>query len=93
VLSGHGAGEYPIDSASVKEIYQGSSIAGFAVYRKVAAGQTGDAFYWYERVGDTTAADGVGSAGRGTAVCISCHMGAGIDAEHSGHDFVYTQVR
>src|SRR5688572_18664812 len=51
VLSAHGTGEFPIDAASVKEIYQGENIVGFAVYRKVTAG-AGDAFYWYERVGN-----------------------------------------
>ena len=26
-------------------------------------------------------------------VCVSCHARAGSDEAHSGHDFVYTQVR
>lgn len=26
-------------------------------------------------------------------ICVGCHMGAGMDADHPGHDFVYTQVK
>ena len=36
-------------------------------------------------------------AGTGMAapevICVSCHKAAGSDAAHSGHDYVYTQVR
>ena len=26
-------------------------------------------------------------------ICVGCHMATGIDADHSGHDYVYTQVK
>jgi hypothetical protein len=106
LLSGHGAGEYPVGAAAVKELYadEGDDIVGIAVYRHVTAGTTGDTWYWYERVpldspaphdADGVVADGLG----GTAgspeetICVGCHMAAGSDAMHSGHDFVYTQVQ
>ena len=101
-LSTHTTGEYPIGSASVKELLDAqNALIGYAVYRKVSAG-TGDSFYYYERVPldspaphDTNGvvADGRGSAGPAKTICVGCHAGAGSDAMHSGHDFVYTQVR
>jgi hypothetical protein len=103
LLSAAGAGEYPVDSASVKELYDsaGQNIVGYAVYRHITAGTTGSNWYFYERVPQTSAAphdsngivaDGVGSSGPAQTICVSCHQAAGSDAAHSGHDFVYTQV-
>ena len=103
-LSAAGAGEYPVDSAAVKELYDaaGTSVVGIAVYRHVSAGTTGANWYWYERVPSSSAAphdangvvaDGLGSSGPAKDICVACHQAAGIDAAHSGHDFVYTQVR
>jgi len=104
LLSAHTTGPYPVDSAAVKELYDaaGTNIVGIAVYRKTTTATTGDAWYLYERVPlDSPAphdaagvvADGQGTSGPAKAICVSCHNGAGIDAAHSGHDFVYTQVK
>lgn len=93
--SAHGAGEYPIGAAHVKEIYDsaGANIVGFAIEHKVAAGK-GEAWYWFERTdADGVVANGLGVAGTEKSVCVGCHAGAGSDAAHSGHDFVYTQVK
>lgn len=99
-----GTGEYPVDSAAVKELYDatGKTIVGYAVYRHIKAGTTGDTWYWYEIVPDDSAAphdangivaDGNGGSGPAKDICVSCHSATGSDAAHSGHDFVYTQVK
>ena len=98
------AGQYPVDSASVKELFDtaGTAVVGYAVYRHVSAGTTGDTWYWYERVPLASAAphddagvvaNGVGGTGPAKDICVGCHQGAGSDVNHSGHDFVYTQVK
>ena len=98
------AGEYPVGSAAVKELYDsaGTTLNGYAVYLHTKAGKTGDTWYWYEQVPaastaphemDGTVADGLGDKGPAMAICVGCHTGAGSDAMHSGHDFVYTQVK
>lgn len=94
IASAHGNGEYPVGAASVKELYDqsGANVSGYSVAVKVAAGG-GEAWHWYEAVGSRVLANGRGSEGPPKTVCVGCHAGAGIDAEHSGHDLVYTQVR
>lgn len=89
LLSRAGPGEYPVGAASVKELYSGSTVTGYSLSRHTSAGTTGNTWYWYERVGSS----GPGADGNGVGVCVGCHQGAGSDAAHSGHDFVYTQVR
>ena len=76
-------------AASVKEIYdaEGRDIEGLAVSLHVTAGQSGGDWYWFEKLGGSVAADG-----KGEQLCVGCHEGAGSDAEHQGHDFVYIQV-
>lgn len=105
-LSAHAAdgGEYPVDSASVKELYaaNGTTLEGIAVARHVSAGTSGATWYWYERVPLNSpvphddagvVADGLGSSGPAKDICVGCHQGAGSDSMHSGHDQVYTQVK
>lgn len=87
LLSKHeGGGEYPVGAAAVKELYDGSSIVGYAVYRKVGAGHGGESWYWYEKIRGGLNADGTGGSGEPKDVCVSCHAGA-------PNDFVFTQVR
>jgi len=104
VLAAHGDGEFPVDSAGVKELYDadGKNVVGYAVYRHVKAGNAGDAWYWYETVPSDSAAPhdatglvavGPGDSGPAKDICVSCHSAAGSDADHFGHDFVYTQVK
>lgn len=92
-LSGAGLGEYPVDSAAVKEILDGTTVVGYAVYRHVRAGAGGDSWFWYEQQGGSVGAIGLGDKGTPHDVCVGCHGKAGSDAQHPGHDFVYTQVR
>lgn len=92
LASGHGAGEYPIGSASVKELYddEGTRIVGYAVARKVGAGG-GEAWHWFERLeGAGVIANGLGTEGTPKRVCARCHARAG--AATFGHDQVFTQV-
>ena len=93
--SAHGAGEYPVGAASVKELYDaaGTNITGYAVGLHFAAGAGGETWYWYEELGASIVANGLGSTGTPKNVCVGCHMGAGSDPMHSGHDMVYTQVK
>lgn len=101
-----GTGEYPVGSAAVKELYDsaGTNLNGYAVYVHTKAGKTSDTFYWYERVPPSSTAphdsvtnvvaDGFGGGmAAPETICVSCHKATGSDAAHSGHDYVYTQVK
>ena len=98
-----GPGEFPVDAASVKEMrtLETGPIVGFAVSRHTRPGDGGDTWYWYERVpldsplphdADGIAANGWGDFG-GAIACVQCHRAAGSDADHTGHDLVYTVAR
>jgi len=90
-----GSADWPEGAAAVKEIYAALGDAepiGYAVYLKTAPDSAqGDNWYWYERVGDGKAVDGLGLPG-----CVGCHAAAGADAEHTpspgGRDMVYTPL-
>lgn len=101
-LSATAAGaNYPADSAAVKELWdkQGGKVMGYAVYLKLKDDSAGGAnWYYYEdnpmlNPPGGIVADGVGTSGNPKTVCVACHAAAGMDAMHSGHDFVYTQVK
>lgn len=82
LLSNSASGEYPVNSASVKELFNaGGAIIGYAVGVRLKAGATDDAWFWYERVNTTTYANGPG-----VALCANCHRNA-------PRDFIYTQVK
>jgi hypothetical protein len=97
-------GEYPVGTSSVKELYDvgGMNVVGYAVDRHIAAGTTGATWFWFEIVPpivpiphDAMGVIAFGSGSTGGPVkanCVSCHGDAGKDANHSGHDFVYTKV-
>ncbi len=96
--------EYPVGSAAVKELYAADmvTITGYAMYRHLSLGMTGDGgtpvdtgadWYYYERTGMNLVAVGTGDSGTPLSICVACHKAAGSDANHSGHDFVYTQVK
>ncbi len=100
VHSGHNgnATEYPVNAAAVKELYDaaGTTVVGYAVYLHTSVGTTGANWYWYERVPLDSPVmhddNGVVADGSDVALCVGCHSAAGQDAEHPGHDFVYTQL-
>lgn len=81
MLAGATAGAYPVGAASVKELWQDGRVTGFAVGRKIAAGDAASSWYWYEAFGDRVIADGVDRR-----ICVDCHADA-------PRDFVFTQVR
>lgn len=90
-LSAHGAGEYPVGAANVKELYSGAEIIGYAIELKTKAG-AGDAWYWYEKTkADGVIANGTGASGTPKNVCVGCHSSAGQAT--FGHDLVFTQVK
>ena len=70
LLSKHGAGEYPVGAASVKELIEGGQVSGFAVALKVKPGAE-ESWYWYERSSEEIEADGLGNSGRPKDVCVS----------------------
>ena len=72
-----GAG-FPVGAASVKEIYDGDTVTGYAISRKVAEGDGGD--HWYEATKEKVYANGEGAEN-----CTGCHAGA-------PRDFVFTIV-
>jgi hypothetical protein len=99
--------ERPLNTASVKELYDDAAeLVGYAVGVKVKAKSSdGDGWYWYERVPldsgaphdkNGVVADGLGSAGAAKSICVGCHAGAGSDNLHSvigSSDFVYLQAK
>ena len=105
-FTGAVADERPVNTASVKELYDDSAnLVGYAVGVKVKPTSAGgDSWYWYERVPlDSSAphdkngvvADGLGSTGAAKSICVACHTGAGSDAMHNvtgSSDFVYLQA-
>ena len=80
LASGHGAGDYPVGAASIKEIYSNDKIAIYAAAVKVKAGAAANTWYWYEG-----SIEGVGNPS-----CAGCHAQATM---YGGHDFVYVQVK
>jgi len=67
------ADEHPIDAATVKELYDDDDVVGWAMMVKVVRDTGGDGWFWYERVGTSVYADGVG-----VELCSDCHQ-AGTD--------------
>ena len=85
---------YSFGVASVKELYadDGTTVMGHALTLKLQDGASdGSKWYYYEKTGGAVAFNGTGKKDN-TDFCTSCHAGAGMDAGHSGRDFVYTQV-
>lgn len=81
LLSKSASGEYPVNSASVKELFDsGGTIIGYAVGVRTKTGPTDASWFWYERVNTTTYANGAG-----VPLCANCHRNA-------PRDFIYTQV-
>jgi hypothetical protein len=73
LLLGSGAGFFPVGAASVKELFHpDGSPNGFAVARKVEAGEGPQTWYWYERRGSNPNA---APLAEGIAVpdCAVCH--------------------
>lgn len=68
-----GASTHPVGAVAVKQLYgDGDVVEGYSVMIKVAAGEGGDTWYWFEQYQGTTYADAVGSG-----LCTGCHGGPG----------------
>ncbi len=69
------AGEHPVGSAAVKELYSSGTLIGWAVMVKTQAQSAGgDGWYWYEKLGNSVEADG-----NGVGLCTGCHSAGSID--------------
>lgn len=80
-LSGSASGDFPAGAAAVKELFDGAGQPrGFAVSLRTKDGAGQSAWYWYERIGASTVADGVG-----VGLCANCHANA-------PRDYVYVRV-
>lgn len=99
---GEGPAPATVESLSPRRSARLTRCGALAVYRHIKAGTTGDTWFWYEKVPLDSAAPhdakgvvafGDGSSGPAKDICVGCHAAAGSDAMHSGHDFVYTQVK
>jgi hypothetical protein len=89
----HGAGEYPTGAASVKEVFDDlGKLTGHLISAKLGPGRA-SAWMWYMEVDNVVVLNGRGDTPAPATKCVACHEGAGSDAEHSGHDFVYTQLK
>ncbi|MBA3398103.1 MAG: hypothetical protein H0T89_36090 [Deltaproteobacteria bacterium] len=80
-LTASATGTYPVGAASVKELYRGTEISGYAVGLKVSTGTDANSWYWYEAFGDSVVADRIGQS-----LCAGCH-------EDAPRDYVFTHVR
>lgn len=74
LLSASSTTPFPVGAASVKELYSGNTVVGYAVGVKIAEGTGAHTWHWYEGVGGTVIANGVG-----VGICESCHAGAATD--------------
>jgi hypothetical protein len=92
LASKHGAGEYPVGAASVKELFDANDKpSGHAYSLKTAAGGA-EAWYFFEVLGTSVVANGQATSGSPKTLCAACHEGAGQGGQ-TGHDFVFTQVK
>jgi hypothetical protein len=90
-IAEHGAGEFPVGSASVKEVFDDlGALNSYAIELKTSAGAS-QAWIWYMQKGNTVLVNARGNQTE-AADCNACHLRAGSDKAYSGHDFVYTIV-
>lgn len=70
--------QHPVGAAAIKELFrQGNSVRGWSVMVKVAPGEGGSTWFWYEGIDGTEYAAGIGEG-----LCTGCHS--------AGPDFVRT---
>jgi hypothetical protein len=74
LMAASSSGSYPVGAASVKELYSGDAINGYAIGVKVAAGEGANTWHWYERIGSVVVANSVGAG-----ICEGCHRNASRD--------------
>jgi hypothetical protein len=88
----HSTGEYPAGSASVKELFDDlGKLKGHSLSVKLGPGKAAS-WVWYMEIDGAVLLNGRGDTPGPSTECVGCHAGAGSDAKHSGHDFVYTQL-
>lgn len=81
------ASTFPAGAAAIKELSSGGSVVGWSVWVKVQdATDSGNGFFWYERVHHDGASDTVFGNSRGSRECVGCHQ-AGKDYDLSTEPF------
>lgn len=68
LLAASMSGSYPVGAASVKELYSGDKITGYALGVKIKAGEGKDTWHWYESFSGAVAANAIADSG-----CEFCH--------------------
>lgn len=68
---------HPLGTASVKELYAGDNLTGWAVLVKTASDQAAKNYFWYEIINENIIANA-----QGAPLCANCHA--------SGQDYVLT---
>jgi hypothetical protein len=79
-LEGAASGPFPAGATLVKEIYEGDTLSGLAVEVRANDGPGEDAWFFYELLGSSEIANGIGES-----PCVGCHDGA-------PRDFVWSTV-
>lgn len=76
--------EHPVGAAAIKELYagDGSTVSGWAVMVKTAAGTAGNTWFFYEVFSTTDGSDPI--EGTGLSICTGCHS-AGTDFVRVGY--------
>jgi hypothetical protein len=65
---------HPVGATAIKELYgAGDVLLGWSVEVKIAEGEGGDTWYWYEQFMGVTTADSIGDP-----ICSDCHA-EGLD--------------
>ncbi len=83
------AAEWPVDSAWVTELYDGSgTLHGHSVQRRSEPEDGSSSWYWYQISDDVLEANGWGLDGPPLTDCSACHVLAGTGS-NAGHGFVF----
>ena len=78
-----GSSLHPIGSASIKELYEGSSLIGWAVMVKTEAPASASSWYFYEILSINNPSNPVAD-GHGVPGCANCHS--------AGNDFIRSSL-
>jgi hypothetical protein len=73
-ISATTTGSYPVGATSVKELYTGSNITGYALGVKVTEGAGASTWHWYETINGNVVANAVAAG-----ACEGCHSKASND--------------
>ncbi len=78
-----GDSQHPVGAASVKELFTGETLTGWAVMVKTSASANEASWYYYEIFSTTDGSSPVAD-GNGVSLCAGCHSG--------GTDFILSEL-